>query len=308
MNQIYSVFMFDKKALTIENQIEQLQKRGLIITSKDKANHHLSHISYYRLGEYWHSMQYDKKQHLFKENSRFKDVISLYKFEAELRIFLFGIIEKIEISLRTKLIYHLSIEFDAWWFQNFDLFIDSKELVKTFANLEIELSRSKEISIKNHLKVHKDDLRFPPSLKSLEQTSFGSLSKLYGNLKNNITSKNIIAVEFGAINHTYLPSWLQSIAQIRNYCAQHARLWNKNLPGNPKLLSNTPYKWIENVPKQNEFQKLYIHLCLMKYILNIIQPQNNFKEELIGLFLKYPNIDPNALGMKLNWQQEKLWE
>lgn len=300
--------MFEKKAISINEQIIKLQQRGLLITENDNAVHYLTHISYYRLGEYWHAMQCDKKEHLFKDNSKFKDVISLYNFDSELRILLFGVIEKIEISLRTKLIYHLSQEYNPWWFQDFNLFTDSKELVKTLASLEGELTRTKETTIKNHFKNHKDDLRFPPSWKSLEQTSFGSLSKLYGNLKNTIKSKDVIAAEFGAVNHTYLPSWLQSIAQIRNYCAHHSRLWNKNLPGSPKLLSNPPFLWVADVPQQHEFQKLYVHFCIMKYLLNIIQPENNFTEKLNGLFIKYSNVDPNALGMKVNWQKEPLWK
>lgn len=44
--------MFEKKALTIASQIGQLQQRGLIIKDEDNAGHYLSHISYYRLGEY----------------------------------------------------------------------------------------------------------------------------------------------------------------------------------------------------------------------------------------------------------------
>jgi len=300
--------MFDKKALTIQEQVEKLQERGLIINPNDNPAHYLSHISYYRLGEYWHSMQEDKINHIFKKNSKFKDVISLYNFDRELKILLFDVIEKIEISLRTKLIYHLSLEYSPWWFQNFDLFINSKELVKTLANLEEELARTKEPSIKNHFKIHIDDQRFPPAWKSLEQTSFGSLSKLYGNLKNTIKSKDTIAKEFGAVNHTFLPSWLQSIAQIRNYCAHHSRLWNKNLPGTPKLLPNPHFNWIEDVPKQHEFQKLYVHLCIMKYLLDRIQPENNFTERLYNLFEKYPNVDPNAIGLKPDWQNEKLWK
>lgn len=232
----------------------------------------------------------------------------MYNFDRELKILLFDVIEKIEISLRTKLIYHLSLEYSPWWFQNFDLFINSKELVKTLANLEEELARTKEPSIKNHFKIHIDDQRFPPAWKSLEQTSFGSLSKLYGNLKNTIKSKDTIAKEFGAVNHTFLPSWLQSIAQIRNYCAHHSRLWNKNLPGTPKLLPNPHFNWIEDVPKQHEFQKLYVHLCIMKYLLDRIQPENNFTERLYNLFEKYPNVDPNAIGLKPDWQNEKLWK
>jgi abortive infection bacteriophage resistance protein len=298
--------MFNKLAFTIEAQVNQLKERGLLIKDEDNAEHYLSHISYYRLGEYWHSMQADKENHIFKPNSRFPDVIALYNFDRELRILLFDIIEKIEISLRTKLIYHLSHEFDPWWFQNFEIFSDSRALVKTLANLEEELERTKEVTIRNHFKKHKDDLRFPPSWKSLEQTSFGALSKLYGNLKNNVKSKDIIAQEYGAVNHTYLPSWLQSIAQIRNFCAHHSRLWNKNLPGMPKLLSKPPLPWVEDVPKQ--FQKLYVHLCLMKYLINIIQPENNFTYRLNDLFVKYPNVDPDALGMKPNWQEEALWK
>jgi len=300
--------MFEKRATSIEEQIQLLKERGLEILDNDHAEHYLMHISYYRLGEYWHSLQSDKIKHIFKPNSQFSDVIALYRFDSELRILIFYVIEKIEISLRTKLIYHLSHEYDPWWFQNFDIFIDSRALVNTLTNLEEEITRTKDATIKNHFKKHKDDLRFPSAWKSLEQTSFGALSKLYGNLKNTVKSKDTIAVDYGAVNHTYLPSWLQTIAQIRNYCAHHSRLWNKNLPGAPKLLSKPPFSWISIVPNQNEFQKLYIHLCLMKYLLNIIQPDNQFTEKLSAIFEKYPTVDPNALGMKLNWTEEALWK
>lgn len=303
--------MFSKKALTIPEQISQLQKRGLEIPNTDLAEKYLSNISYYRLGEYWYVMQEDKENHIFKPNSKFKDVVALYNFDAELRLLLFDVIEKIEISIRTKLIYHLSHEIDPWWFQNFELFTDSMALTKTLSNLESELERSKDVTIKNHFKKHKQDKRFPPAWKSLEQTSFGALSKLYGNLKPTVKSKDRIAEELGAVNHTYLPSWLQSIAQIRNYCAHHSRLWNRNLPGTVKLLSKPPNPWIrdnENVPKQHEFIKLYVHMCLMKYLINTIQPDNNFTSRLDELFKKYPNVDPNALGMKEDWQNEPLWK
>ncbi|AEL24444.1 Abi family protein [Cyclobacterium marinum] len=300
--------MFDKRPTTINEQIEILKSRGLKIESESEASHYLSHISYYRLGEYWHSMQEDKERHIFKATSKFSDVIALYCFDRELRSLLFDVIEKLEISLRTKLIYHLSHEFDPWWFQNFEIFTDSRALVKTLSGLEEEISRSKDPILKNHFKKHKDDKRFPPAWKTLEQTSFGALSKLYGNLKNTIKSKNTIAEEYGTVNHTFLPSWLQSIAQIRNYCAHHSRLWNKNLPGAPKLLSNPPYAWVQDVPKQHEFLKLYVHLCLMKYLLNVVAPGNHFTKKLIHLFEKYPNVDPNALGMKLNWSEEDLWK
>lgn len=97
--------MFDKKAFTLTQQVEQLQERGLEIKRPRIAEKYLINISYYRLGEYWYVMQSDKEKHIFKPNSNFEDVITLYNFDADLRLLLFGVIEKIEISLRTKLIY-----------------------------------------------------------------------------------------------------------------------------------------------------------------------------------------------------------
>tara|TARA_R110001583_G_scaffold87599_3_gene228312 strand:- start:372 stop:1289 length:918 start_codon:yes stop_codon:yes gene_type:complete len=305
--------MFEKIATTIPQQIELLKERGLTITDNDKAEKYLSHISYYRLGEYWYVMQQDKENHIFKANSKFSDVVLLYNFDAQLRILLFDIIEKIEISLRTKLIYQLSHEIDPWWFCNSEIFNDRLQFSRTLAKIEEEITRarSKDVTIRNHFKKHNDDLRFPPCWKSLEQVSFGNLSKLYGNLKHTVKAKDNIAKEFGAANHIYLPSWLQSIAQIRNFCAHHSRLWNRNLPATVKLLPKPQNPWIndvENVPKQHEFSKLYVHMCLMKYLINSIQPNNNFTERLNNLFTTYPNVDPNALGMKPDWQQEPLWK
>ncbi|SFH35349.1 Abi family protein [Pedobacter insulae] len=300
--------MYNKTAFTIDEQIVQLKNRGLLILKSDNAEHFLSHISYYRLAGYWWPMQQEPKdKHLFKTNSKFTDVIALYNFDRELRVIIFDAIEKIEISLRTKLIYHLSHEFDPWWFQQLNIYQNVPEAVKTLATLEAEIDRSKDAFIKEHKKKHADDQRFPPSWKSLEMTSLGALSKIYGNLKNTVQSKDTIAKELGVVNHTFLPSWLQSIAQIRNYCAHHSRLWNKNLPGRPKLLSSPPLPWIINVPKEHEFPLIYIHLCCIKYLLNSIQPQNNLKPQLIALFQKYPNVDPNAMGMKVSWENEPLW-
>ena len=139
--------MFIKKAFTVQEQVQQLQDRGLLIAKPHIAERYLLNISYYRLGEYWYVMQYDKENHLFKPNSKFNDVIALYNFDAELRLLLFDVIEKIEISLRTKLIYYLSHEIDPWWFQNFELFNDSMALVKTLSNLQEEIHRTKDISI-----------------------------------------------------------------------------------------------------------------------------------------------------------------
>lgn len=300
--------IYSKQVTTIDDQIDQLRTRGLIIPDDAVAKLYLLNISYYRLAGYWWPMQADKVNHLFKPNSNFDNVIALYNFDRELRLLLFDVIERIEIGLRSKMVYHPSHEYDPWWFQKPELFIDSRELVKTLASVEKELDRSKDVFIKDHLKRYKTDFRFPPAWKTLEITSFGSLSKLYGNLKPTVKAKDIIAAEFKTVNHTYLPSWLLSIAQIRNICAHHGRLWNKNLPGRPNLLPKPPAPWLNNVPPVNEHHMLYIHICCMKYLLDVVSPEHHCKERVSDLFQKYPNVDLKALGFPVNWHEEPLWQ
>jgi hypothetical protein len=38
--------------------------------------------------------------------------------------------------------------------------------------------------------------------------SFGTVSKLYGNLSDKVEAEDIIAGEFGTVNRSYLPSWI----------------------------------------------------------------------------------------------------
>jgi hypothetical protein len=46
----------------------------------------------------------------------------------------------------------------------------------------------------------------------------------------------------------------------------------------------------------------------MKYLLNIIAPENSFTIKLATLLEKYPSVDINALGIKPNWKDEPLWK
>lgn len=74
-------------------QIALLKGRGMKTDDELEAYHLLSHVSYYRLKGYWWDMQSDKEIHLFRNNADFKEVITRYKYDKELRILLFGAID-----------------------------------------------------------------------------------------------------------------------------------------------------------------------------------------------------------------------
>ena len=101
---------YTKPPLSITDQIAKLKKRGLNFNDERKAAHYLSNISYYRLRAYTYPFQDNSDpNHQFIKEICFEEIIELYVFDRRLRLLVFNAIEKIEIALRTKIVYEFSM-------------------------------------------------------------------------------------------------------------------------------------------------------------------------------------------------------
>ena len=139
---------------------------------------------------------------------------------------------------------------------------------------------------------------------TLEITSFGTMSILYQNLRPGFPKRDVAAV-FG-VSDTVFVSWLHTLVYIRNICAHHARLWNRILGIRPMMPKNPRYQFVSMPPYGT--QRVYFVLAIIRYWLNIIEPGNNFPQEIAQLFSDNPCVHPNALGFPASWQQEALWQ
>jgi abortive infection bacteriophage resistance protein len=241
--------------------------------------------------------------HNYKSGSTFENAVSLYYFDAQLRHLIFGAIQKIEISLRAKMINIISLQYGAMWFIDSNLAIDKHKFSDNLSTLERELNRSKEEFIKDHItKYGKEE--YPPVWKLLELASFGCLTKLYFNFSDNKLKKNI-ARSYKVPQHEILESWMKSLNVLRNACAHHSRVWNRVMAVMPQLPNSLNGDWITIKPSAN---KLYAILCCLLYWLNTIDPNNTLKLDLKTLLTKHPNVDPSAMGFPSNWQNEPLWK
>ncbi len=54
--------------------------------------------------------------------------------------------------------------------------------------------------------------------------------------------------------------------------------------------------------------RIYFNLCIIKYFLDVISPQNDMRDKLLKLLSDYPSIDLAAMGFPQGWQQEPLWQ
>ncbi len=176
-----------KHPKTIQEQIALLQSRDMKFRNTVEAQDVLKNINYYRLKGYWWELQDNIVNHHFAPNSYFEDVIDLYNFDRHFRLIVFNAIERIEISLRTKLIYHLSLSYGAEWYLNPSIFQDPKRFTSFLGKINIDMSNSSEEFIVKHFENHPNEM--PESWKSLEVLTLGTLSKLYSNLKHQLPEK-----------------------------------------------------------------------------------------------------------------------
>lgn len=295
---------YNKQPISIADQISTLKNRGLMFDNDQAAIESLKIISYFRLANYWKPMESDKLNHIFKPNSKFENVLSLYNFDKELRTIIFSAIQSIEIALRTKIIQIVSSNYGAFWFTNKSLFSKVTIFSKCLSNIEEELKRSKEDFLIEHFARYNNP-PYPPAWKTLEVSSFGTLSKLYCNLTDNNLKKQI-ARELGLPQHLYLESWIKSLSVLRNCIAHHARIWNRKYPWKPQIPKKLQSPWIYDITISHE--KLYAQLCCIVYLLNAIDPNNDFKQSLKALLSKYPIVDISAMGFPKLWYNEALWK
>lgn len=296
---------YNKQPISIADQIAQLKSRGLNIEDETRAERVLSIISYFRFANYLRPMEADKVTHTFKPGKKFSNAVDLYYFDKELRGVVFSALQTVEIALRTRVIQRFSMKYGAFWFMDSSLFKDAMMYKNCLKTLKAELSRTKEDFIKEHLaKYNRPSM--PPSWKTLEIASFGTLGKLYSNFSDN-SIKKAVARSFNVPQHEILDSWIASLAALRNCCAHHARVWNRIYPMKPQLPPTKKMRaaWV-NVSAVDS-SRLYALLCCLIYWVNNIQPDNTIKGDILQLIKKYPNVDPSAMGFPKGWESEPLW-
>jgi abortive infection bacteriophage resistance protein len=314
---------FSKPPLTFDQQINLMKSRGLLISDVAKAKDSLKQISYFRLSAYF--LPYQSQKDAFNDDVTFEQIINTYNFDRDLRILIFEFIESIEIAIRTQIIYNMSMNYNnSHWHDDKSLFkpeysvrLKNGSLIKInpFTDLQLIFNKSRnsakpEIFIKHYIDKYSYPVN-PPSWMCFELLTIGELSHVFKGLNNN-KDKQAIADYFD-LHHDVFASWLHSIASVRNICAHHSRLWNKELGVEPFVLRKPKGKWVGTQFHNNK--RLFYFLCTLQYLLIRLNKGNDFKSRILTLFDKYSSVPIKYLGIPsdgngnlLNWQNEPLWQ
>ena len=294
---------FHKPYTSASDLVSLLQSRGLTVTDTVKAERYLEHIGYYRLSAYMYPLlQMPKERHLYKPNTSFSQVMMLYRFDKKLRLLIFNEIEKIEVAVRSAIV-NVGSEMtgNPFWMTEGSNFIDAVKFRHTMNLIDAELHRSREDFIVHFRETYSD--AYPPAWILAEVLPFGVITNIFSNIRNIRTKKNI-ARRFG-LQIAPFESWLTIVTLTRNSCCHHARVWNKQNTIRPMLPNRIAGSWI-TLP--TDTLRIYFDLCIIKYFLNIISPNNDMRDKIEALLSDFPSIDINAMGFPRGWENEPLWQ
>lgn len=166
------------------------------------------------------------------------------------------------------------------------------------------INRSKEGFIKHN----KDKYGLPiPVWIACEVWDFGTLSTLYKGLKE--TDQDAISTKYGIANGRVFATWLRSLNYLRNVCAHHSRLWNRNMVDQPKKPSVHEAPLFEEAWSDSHIQaRLFLLLCITQHLMARINPSSSWWARLKADLATFPDLgcmDLNLHGMGVieGWEE-----
>jgi abortive infection bacteriophage resistance protein len=300
---------FAKPALSIPGQLTKLEARGLVISDRSVVEHHLRYIGYYRLSAYalgFQNVACPGKP--FRPGTTFDQLIDLYRFDRELRLLVLDAIERIEVALRSVLNNEMAVRHGPHWFMNPRHFSPRFDHARFVADIEEEVRIAvpgsspaqphQEVFI-NHYYTKYGDPHLPPSWMVMETLSLSSLSRLFAGLDSG-AERIAIARHFGT-DEFVLRGWFHVLSYVRNLCAHHARLWNRQLV----IKFRQVHRRHQSFLTTND--RFFAVAVVLYDVLRQVAPNPRWHLRLRDLIACYSIVPIGAMGFPANWQQLPFW-
>jgi len=212
-------------------------------------------------------------------------------------------IERIEVAVRCQLVNHhterhgkFAYAIDRTSLPNLKR-AERGELLKRLIS---EQASSKEVVVQEFFDAHQDVETFLPFWMAAEVMTFGTLLHFYRGSPREVRVP--VAAPFATFE-TIVDSWLLSLNTVRNICAHHGRLWNREL-GTPPTIPNKP-EWRTPVKIGNN--RVFGVLSICKWTLDRIASQSQWSSRLVMLLNEYPGIPLESMGFPANWLDSPIW-
>jgi abortive infection bacteriophage resistance protein len=295
---------YSKTWLSVADQVQRLAARGLVVGDGKDAAEFLLHQNYYRFSGYASAFEQSPEQ--IAAGTTFQQVRQCYEFDRTLRDLCAEAIELIEVDVRTATAYTFAETYGPFGHTDPQRFHLPQHHAGWLKKLRDESQRSSERFIGHH-KTKYSEYPDLPLWVATEVMSFGTLSILYRHMFK--TDQKRVASRYRLQPGTF-GSWLHHLVYVRNLCAHHSRLWDRQFSVKPDLPPGNAWQ----PPQLCDNSRLYVSLLVQSFLLSAIRTESlavgqwrRRVEELVGAELP---ACPNALGrmgLPAGWKNHPHW-
>ena len=268
-------------------------------------------VGYYRLSAYWFTFRKPNPKDPalplddLKPGTTFDEVWGRYVFDRRLRLVVMDAIERIEVAVRALLATLHSQRYGLFAYASDHRSLpclDSARFSKYSDDVSKEQARSKDPFVKHFAEKYGDFHSMLPLWMAAEVMAFGTLLTFYRGCDSAIRAA--VATPFG-VHETVFTSWMLALNTVRNICAHHSRLWNRDLGNKPKI----PDKLADwQVPVKISGDRVFGILTVCKWSLDRFAPQSQWPHRLRSLLDSSRSIPLVSMGFPANWQECPIWK
>lgn len=278
---------------TLDEQVEILENKGLIIRDKGKAREILFRENYFFISGYRHLFMAKFGDKKFLPGTTFEELYATFVFDRALRNTFFKNILIVENNIKSIMSYQMSKKYG----------FKEKEYLdpKNFAQDCLESRRVYDVldKVKRQIRINGrkhtatmhyiSNYGYIPLWISVKILSFGIMAEFYGILKNE--DQNEIAQVYN-MSANKLSDYLVLLSNFRNVCAHEDILYDHRTQ---RVVPDSKYHEILNIPKSEDG---YIYGKNDLFSLVIIMKEMLRKEEFERLI--------NEIKREVDWLDEKI--
>ena len=259
----------------LDEQIEILQNKGLVINETEKTKNILLKENYFFINGYRHLFM-EKKGH-FIEGTTFEELYAMFMFDRKIRNIFFKNLLIVENNIKSLISYTLSKQYgykekDYLNIDNFTADSIKTRQVKDVLNKvarQIRVNGSQHAATMHYI----TNYGYVPLWILVKVMSFGIITEFYDIFKHQ--DKQTIADIYKTDTQT-LSIYLHILANYRNLCAHEDILYNHKTQ---KPIPDSKYHQALNIPKQDEEyiygkDDLFSVIIILKQMLS----ESEFKE------------------------------
>lgn len=304
--------MKDKIFKTLDEQIEILKSKGLIISDEEKAKEILLRENYFFLSGYRHLLMYEKEKK-FIEGATFDELYAIFNFDRMLRNIMFKNILIVENNIKSIISYRLSKKYghrekDYLNPNNFTQDTLKSRQVKDILNKmkrQIHVNGSKHTATMHYI----NHYGYIPLWILVKVLSFGIVSELYAILK---TKDQTEIASFYHLDNYSLSIYLSILANFRNLCAHEDILYDHRTQ---KVIPNTKYHNLLEIEKKDSDymygkNDLFAVIIILKQMLTDSQFSDFINEiqyeiDILDGKVEVVPLTPilNRIGFPPNWKE-----